>query len=631
MRRIGLIVLLLGLAGCSAAPRHSPTPAAGERGILNPATAGVLTFRPEQPLPGQVIEAAYRASKALTGEPYLHLRARLRNTDHDGYNDGLGSHMVAVLHRQADGVYRGSFSLPAEIVYPAFAVEDAAAARTDSREGRFWELKAHDSDGRPLAEALQQRFNDHMGRDDLAVLESARERVGLYPDHPAGWSALRTAEGWVLGAQGADERLARHRERLHAFDRSLAAKKDLGADEVGYLYWYARGLRDEDLTGRWRERLFAEHPGHFFAVQEHVMELRREHAEDPATLLDELEALWYLAEDRRARERIIGPALTAARQVGDAGTILLWADRSVQVNPPSGASVAATLSVTEATRAEGIRRLQVEISRVEQVPDEDRPLGATVAEQRETAAGRTAELRSSLGRALLAVGRTQEGIAALQKATAVGWNTSRFRNLGQAHLSTGDSEAARRAFAAVAADPATSRGTADSLRLVLNLGASPWEEAVGRARAEMLERTLQSARAEPLPSVTVHDGNGSTVHLKELFGGTATVVVFWSRYCGFSVQAMPQIAALAERLEREGMRLLAVTRDSPAEAEVYLQERGWSIQVLFDTEGEAARALNSWGTPQYFVLDGAGRLRFAFSSLDDLPRQIAALRESRAE
>jgi peroxiredoxin len=96
---------------------------------------------------------------------------------------------------------------------------------------------------------------------------------------------------------------------------------------------------------------------------------------------------------------------------------------------------------------------------------------------------------------------------------------------------------------------------------------------------------------------------------------------------------MPQIAALAERLAKEGMQLLAITRDSPAEAEPYLQEGGWDIQVLFDTKGQAARALNSWGTPQYFVLDGAGRLRFAFSSLDDLPRQIATLRaqESRSE
>ena len=89
---------------------------------------------------------------------------------------------------------------------------------------------------------------------------------------------------------------------------------------------------------------------------------------------------------------------------------------------------------------------------------------------------------------------------------------------------------------------------------------------------------------------------------------------------------MPRIAALAERLSEEGVPLLAVTRDPPVEAEEYLSEGGWEIEVFYDTRGEAARALNSWGTPQYFVLDHAGRLSFANSSLDELPRQVTALR-----
>jgi hypothetical protein len=261
----------------------------------------------------------------------------------------MGSRTGAVLERQRDGSYRGSFSLPAEVVYAAFAVEDVAATRTDSREGRFWELLLHDANGHPVFEALQQRFSDHMGRDELAVLETAREMVRLYPEHPAGWSSLRAAEGWVLGEQGAEEGLAIHGERLRAFDRALAEKRNLNADEVGYLYWYARVLQDEELTERWRERLLTEHPGHFFAVQERVLRLRREHREAPAALLRELEALWPRAEGRQARERIVGPAFTAARQVGDASTILVWADRYTSLDPSAHASVATSLSGTKAT------------------------------------------------------------------------------------------------------------------------------------------------------------------------------------------------------------------------------------------------------------------------------------------
>lgn len=89
---------------------------------------------------------------------------------------------------------------------------------------------------------------------------------------------------------------------------------------------------------------------------------------------------------------------------------------------------------------------------------------------------------------------------------------------------------------------------------------------------------------------------------------------------------MPRIAALSEELEKKGIPVLAITQDAPEEAESYLTQGGWDITVLYDGWNEAAGALNSWGTPQYFVLDGSGHLRFSHSSLGTLPRQVAALR-----
>jgi peroxiredoxin len=630
MRGTAFVCLLLGLAGCAGPVQQSLSSAANQRSGSDAAEqAGTLTLVPDRPTPGQRIEALYRPATALAAEPRLHLRARQRTSQDDSYNGGMGSRTIAVLARQRDGTYRGTFSLPTEVVYGVFAVEDMAVTRTDSREGRFWELLMHDRDGRPAFEALEQRFNDHMGRDELAVLESAREMVRLHPENPRGWTSLLAAEGWVLGDQGAEQRQLVHRERLAAFDRALAERQDLAADESAYLYWYARMLRG--LAAHWRNRLMSEYPGHFFAVQDRVMDLLGQHREEPAALLRELEALWRLAEGREARARIVSPAFAAARQAGGSGTLLAWADRFVQTNPSAYASVATHLSGIAVTREEGIRRLRAEIATVEQAPVEQRPLGATAAEHRENATRGAANLRTSLGRALLAAGRIQEGIAALEKAASVGWNTSRFQSLGEARLSSGDHEGATRAFAAIAADPGVSGSTRDTLRLVLNVEAGPWDEAVAIARADMVQRTLQSARAESLPPARVARRDGSYVSLAELMGDNTTVVVFWSRYCGFSVQAMPRIAALSEQLARDGARLLALTRDSPAEAEPYLQDGGWDLHVLFDTDGEAARALNSWGTPQYFVLGRDGRLYFASSSLDDLLRQIAALQTLEAE
>jgi hypothetical protein len=629
MRVVSILVVssvLTGGSGCGThrlAPEGSPVASAA---IEAPsASGGALTLHPKRAAAGARIEAVYHPGGMLADEPILNLRARFRTPEDGSYNDGMDSRTVTVLDRQSDGTFRGTFYLPSDVVYAAVAIENPAATRTDTREGRFWEILVHGDDGRPLLAALRQRFDDHMGRDELAVLETARDMARLYPDHPSTWSTLRAAEGWVLGDQDAEARLATHRERLLELDGKLAGDRSLDPEDVGYMYWYARVLQEDEIAERWRVRLLDEHPGQFFAIQERVNRMSQEYRDDPGTALTELESLWQVALDRRARERLVGQGLATARRLEDTSAVLRWAARWVDLNPRVEARVATILVSDEPTREEGIQRLRGVIASTETAADERRHLGATVAEHRHSAARTAATQRAALGRSLLAAGRVDEGIQALESATTHGWDTRRYRELGDAYRSSSNRERAISAFAAVAADPGTSAATADSLRRAVAVEPDDWHRAVDRARAEMEDRTLRAARAEPLPPASVTTRDGEPVPLLETLGAGPTVIVIWSRYCGFSHEAMPEIAALRARLSEIGVPLLALTRNTPAEAEEYLREGGWAIDVLYDTEGEAARALNSWGTPEYFVVDGSGRLRYAFSSLDALPRQVAAL------
>jgi phosphoglycolate phosphatase-like HAD superfamily hydrolase len=629
MRTITVLVVFFvftGATGCGAhrlAPDGRPVASAAIE--APPASGGTLALHPERAAADARLEAAYRPAGMFVDEPRLHLRARLRTPEDDSYSDGMGSRTVAVLDRQHDGTYRGTFQLPSDVVYAALAVENPSATRTDTREGRFWEVLVHGDDGRPLLAALRKRFDDHIGRDELAVLATAREMVRLYHDHPSVWSNLRVAEGWVLGDQDAETRLASHREWLLEFDRKLAGDLSLSPDRVGYMYWYASLLREAEIAERWRARLLDDHPGQFFAIQEQVNRVSQEYRDDPGLALVELESLWQVALDGSARERVVGQGVATARRIEDNGALLRWAARWVELNPRAEARVANILASNEPTREEGIQRLKEVIASTEAEADEHRPLGATLPEHRARAAHAAATHREALGRYLLAAGRVSEAIQTLEAATAQGWDTRRYRELGNAYLSSLNHERAISAFAAVAADPGTTAATTDSLRHVVGVEPDDWRRAVDRKRAEMVERTLRAARAEPLSPASVTTRDGQPVPLLETFGDQATVVVFWSRYCGPSHQAMPGIAALATRLGEAGIPLLAVTRNSRAEAEEYLREGGWGIDVLYDTEGEAARALNNWVTPQYFVVDGAGMLRYASSSLDALPRQVAAL------
>lgn len=54
-------------------------------------------------------------------------------------------------------------------------------------------------------------------------------------------------------------------------------------------------------------------------------------------------------------------------------------------------------------------------------------------------------------------------------------------------------------------------------------------------------------------------------------------------------------------------------------------QRAGQLTVLYDFRGDAPRAFTSFGTPDYYVLDSSGRVMFAHSNLDELPRQVAAL------
>ena len=58
----------------------------------------------------------------------------------------------------------------------------------------------------------------------------------------------------------------------------------------------------------------------------------------------------------------------------------------------------------------------------------------------------------------------------------------------------------------------------------------------------------------------------------------------------------------------------------------FIRERGLRIPVYYDARKEVSPALNQWGTPAYFLLDGAGRVRFRRADpVDELLVQAEAL------
>jgi hypothetical protein len=594
--------------------------------------ASRLVFEPAAPTPGAVVAVRYRPVEP-PGAKRMVLRARLRTPRHDSYNDGFRHTQVAELRLESAGAYVGEFMVPDDVVFGAFAVETPAADRADDNGGRPWELLVHDGEGRPLYEALEQRFHDHMGRDMREVMASVRRATELYPDRPGGWTMLNAAESWSAGA--ADQAEARERRRARSLEVAarIAERGDLSAHEVAEMSWLLSGTPEAQA---WRDRLERDHPDHALLVMNRIYEVRSAHREDPDILLDAYDELWATltaggeaanVREEGIRVELASLALRLAAAEDRPDLIDRWAARFRETASPD--RQVNTLLGIPRLRDDGLHVARGEIERLRALRAEDRPLGQTVDEQRAAQLVAIGRIQGRMGQALVEAGRVEDGAAALREAVARMPSTTFLRELGDAELDLGDPTAALVAWARASAHPTTPSAFADTVRDRLGAAFDPvaWEEARSAAHAGFIEVTRARAVQRPLPALELATRTGERRSFRELVDAAdAAVVVFVSRHCGPSTQAMPRIQELAGELAGRGVVVLPVTQDPTGEEypETY-REAGVDIAVWHDVTGDAAHAFNVWGTPQYYIVDRGGVIRYERTGLPSIPLELEAL------
>jgi peroxiredoxin len=112
------------------------------------------------------------------------------------------------------------------------------------------------------------------------------------------------------------------------------------------------------------------------------------------------------------------------------------------------------------------------------------------------------------------------------------------------------------------------------------------------------------------------DGNSHTLANGET---KATAVIFTCNHCPYALAWHDRILAAARDYEARGARVLLI---SPNDAERYprdsyeaMQERvradgGWPAPYLYDETQEVARAYGAKTTPDVFLVDADGKLRY---------------------
>lgn len=615
--------------------------------VPEPLVAGVLDGElrvvTAHPRAGSNLEIEYIAPQALSAERELHVRALFRRPIDSEYDDATEYKRVAVLRRARDGRYRGAFMLPESVVYAALAIENGEASRVDSRKTRYWEVLTHTAAGIPSSPAFEQQVNDLHGRNMEAALGAAREWTRWHQDEPEAWSTLAYLEKLNLGTSADAFRVA-HRARalaFHAKYSTLANPSPLLIDAMrGYLsnlasdsltrpvraHWIAamRQARDDDAK---RDVISSDITVSSWKLSD-LNDRAYAHPESASLYIEDVEALWQRNPVPTEYFLRFAPQIAGFANDGDAH-MLRWADRVAAVKRKGAEWAYQRIASRPALRQTAITRLDSIVRHLLSLDDSRRPLEMTRREAARRDSAQAGQVLTQLAAAYLAGGDSTNARIALLRATSISWDRKSAVAAIRLFSAADKSPQLAQLLATVHVDPGTPEPTADSMGVEGGKRfGSEWTSAVRNARVRMRDYFLDDAIREPLSgALMVRSVSGDSTSLRALSAGAPTVVMFWSQYCVYSLDALKQMDQLAAQLRRHGARLVVVATSEPDDADTkrVLQEAKLAAPVYYDVNRDVSRTFRLWSTPSYHVLDAQGVLRFRSSAVDRVVSQAIAL------
>lgn len=592
-----------------------------------------LTFTPAAPRTGDTIRVTYRPIPSLfQREDRLVLRASVRTRHSKPYYRGVEEVVLDTLLRDGSEVFRGAFRLPDSVVFAFLVVEDTAAAVVDDRTNRPWEAMVHGVDGTPTFEALEQRQNAYMGLSWEEAYATARRKAELYPGRFGSWTELEFFERQVLDKDAADSAALERLPRINALVAAYRAAPSVAPDELADLTWRAYAQKDTAEWDYWWERLRREAPNHPQTVQQATIRAFGKYPRNAdkwdERLLGDLEKIWRQHGPVTGSGHVIfQAALGASAQANDFQAYRRWSHRMMAADPTGVRYRASAFLRYPELREEGLAMLRQYLVRVHA---DSRPAGRTREAHARAIAAERRQVFAAIGRGLLESGNQRGALDTLALAVSDGWDLALFQQVAAARMETGDTVGALFLHAKIAADPRTSTARRDSMAALGRriLGANAWADSVSGAGLFMSKTLLRSSETRLVTGEPqVLNAAGHKTSLRDLIANKPALVVFWSRFCGPALDALPRIDSVATVLRAQGVPAFLILDEPPsAELTAFLKEQKVATPVYHDTRREASNAFRSFGTPAYYVLDPKGRIRFTWARTeDDLLVQVAAV------
>jgi len=137
-----------------------------------------------------------------------------------------------------------------------------------------------------------------------------------------------------------------------------------------------------------------------------------------------------------------------------------------------------------------------------------------------------------------------------------------------------------------------------------------------------MARTASTQRlplGAPTPDFSLPDPQGKTWSKAQIAAGRPLVVVFACNHCPYVIHLRTALGALATEFHARGANFVAINSndsqshpdDSPQHMPAFAQSAGWKFPYLIDATQQVAHAWHAACTPDFFLIDAAGKLAYA--------------------
>lgn len=133
---------------------------------------------------------------------------------------------------------------------------------------------------------------------------------------------------------------------------------------------------------------------------------------------------------------------------------------------------------------------------------------------------------------------------------------------------------------------------------------------------------------EQAPDFSLPDASGKLTSRATVTGAGGLLVVFACNHCPFVIHLADALGDLAREIVPLGVHTVAINandagrfpEDGPAGMTAFAAEHRWEFPYLIDESQNVAKDYGAACTPDFFLLDGAGRLFYTGQFDDSRPR-----------